>query len=190
MGDTPPQTGPDLHAIFGMDVAAEAAEDHVVEVERVLTADEDANEAIDIEIDGDRDGEREGSGPSPDTGPGAGSATPQPGEWTGITRPSRRGSSSRFLTDVIVDMGLASRGQVEEAVESSRGLGTTPERVLLDAGALTHDGLSRALAARYGLGRELFERTVDVLRIDMCFLEITPGPWAQPASGGAESADR
>ncbi|HEY2537424.1 MAG TPA: ATPase, T2SS/T4P/T4SS family [Solirubrobacteraceae bacterium] len=52
---------------------------------------------------------------------------------------------------MIVDMGLASRGQVDEAVESSRGLGTTPERVLLDSGALTHDGLSRALAERYGL---------------------------------------
>jgi hypothetical protein len=35
----------------------------------------------------------------------------------------------------------------------------------------------RALAARYGLGRELFERTMDLLRVDMCFLEITPGPW-------------
>jgi uncharacterized protein len=35
----------------------------------------------------------------------------------------------------------------------------------------------RALAARYGLGRELFERAMDVLRIDMCYLEITPGPW-------------
>jgi uncharacterized protein len=34
-----------------------------------------------------------------------------------------------------------------------------------------------ALAARYGFGRELFERTMDVLRVDMCFLEITPGPW-------------
>jgi type IV pilus assembly protein PilB len=146
-----PQTGPDLHAIFGMDAAAEGTEDHVVEVERVLTAEDDASEAIDIEIDGDRDGEGESSAPSPNAGPEAGSATPQPGEWTGITRPSRRGSSSRFLTDVIVDMGLASRGQVEEAVESSRGLGTTPERVLLDAGALTHDGLSRALAERYGL---------------------------------------
>jgi hypothetical protein len=39
-----------------------------------------------------------------------------------------------------------------------------------------------ALAARYGLGRELFERTMDLLRVDMCFLEITPGPWAQQAS--------
>jgi PPOX class probable F420-dependent enzyme len=34
-----------------------------------------------------------------------------------------------------------------------------------------------ALAARYGLGRELFERTMDLLRVDMCFLEITPGAW-------------
>ncbi|HTR89049.1 MAG TPA: ATPase, T2SS/T4P/T4SS family, partial [Solirubrobacteraceae bacterium] len=71
--------------------------------------------------------------------------------FRGITRPSRRGSSARFLTDVIVEMGLASRGQVDEAIESSRNIGTTPERALLDAGALTPDGLSRALAERYGL---------------------------------------
>ncbi|HTZ86432.1 MAG TPA: PPOX class F420-dependent oxidoreductase [Solirubrobacteraceae bacterium] len=35
----------------------------------------------------------------------------------------------------------------------------------------------RALVARYGFGRELFERTMDVLRVDMCFLEIAPGAW-------------
>jgi PPOX class probable F420-dependent enzyme len=35
----------------------------------------------------------------------------------------------------------------------------------------------RALAQRYGLGRELFERAMDLLRVDMCFLEVTPGPW-------------
>ena len=35
----------------------------------------------------------------------------------------------------------------------------------------------RALVARYGLGRMLFERTMDLLRVDMCFLEITPGAW-------------
>ena len=35
----------------------------------------------------------------------------------------------------------------------------------------------RVLAQRYGLGRALFERTMDVLREDMCFLEITPGAW-------------
>lgn len=35
----------------------------------------------------------------------------------------------------------------------------------------------RALARRYGLGRALFEWTMDRLRIDMGYLEITPGPW-------------
>jgi PPOX class probable F420-dependent enzyme len=35
----------------------------------------------------------------------------------------------------------------------------------------------RALASRYGAGREMFERAMDVLRVDMCFLELTPGPW-------------
>jgi uncharacterized protein len=40
----------------------------------------------------------------------------------------------------------------------------------------------RTLAARYGLGRRLFELTVDVLRVDMCYLEITLGEW-----GGSEA---
>ena len=114
MSETPQQTGPDLHAIFGMDAGVEPENDPVVEEAPQAPAREE-------------------------------------GEWTGITRPSRRGSSSRFLTDVIVDMGLASRGQVEEAIESSRSMGTTPERVLLEGGALTQDGLAKALAERYGL---------------------------------------
>jgi PPOX class probable F420-dependent enzyme len=35
----------------------------------------------------------------------------------------------------------------------------------------------RALARRYGIGRALFERAMDALRVDMCFLELTPGAW-------------
>jgi type IV pilus assembly protein PilB len=69
----------------------------------------------------------------------------------GITRPSRRGASARFLTDVIAEMGLASRKQVDDALEASRQTGTTPERVLMEKGAINQDGLSRALAERYGL---------------------------------------
>ncbi len=69
----------------------------------------------------------------------------------GVTSPSRRGSSGRFLTDVIVDMGLAQRERVDSAIESSRNEGITPERVLLASGAITSDGLARALAERYGL---------------------------------------
>jgi type IV pilus assembly protein PilB len=56
-----------------------------------------------------------------------------------------------FLTDVIVAMGLATRRQVDDALDSSRNLGTTPERVLVDSGVLTQDALARALAERYGL---------------------------------------
>jgi type IV pilus assembly protein PilB len=81
----------------------------------------------------------------------------------GVTSPSRRGSSGRFLTDVIVDMGLAQRERVDSAIESSRNEGITPERVLLASGAITSDGLARALAERYGLDH----LDLDVFPVDM-----------------------
>jgi type IV pilus assembly protein PilB len=142
MSDAPQQTGPDLHAIFGMDGDLDVDADPVVEVERAVAAEPD----IEVERTGAGDSGVEGDLYEAPPAPG-----PEGGEWTGITMPSRRGSSQRFLTDVIVDMGLVSRGQVEDALEVSRSSGTTPERVLIDSGALTHDGLSRALSERYGL---------------------------------------
>ncbi|HTR72248.1 MAG TPA: ATPase, T2SS/T4P/T4SS family, partial [Solirubrobacteraceae bacterium] len=168
MSDAQQHAGPDLHAIFGMDGAAAAPVDPVVEVEP-YQAGEDETE---IEVYGlsgapeleaaleDEGGLDAAAAAEAATSAGDGTATAgvegaagkqAKGEWAGITRPSRRGSSSRFLTDVIVDMGLASRGQVQEAIESSRNVGTTPERVLLENGAINHDGLARALAERYGL---------------------------------------
>jgi type IV pilus assembly protein PilB len=81
----------------------------------------------------------------------------------GITKPSRRGSTQRFLTDVIVDLGMATRKQVDDALESSRVSGTTPERVLVESGALTQNALARALAERYGLDHlDLGVFTVDM----------------------------
>jgi type IV pilus assembly protein PilB len=81
----------------------------------------------------------------------------------GITKPTRRGSTQSFLTDVIVELGMATRKQVDDALESSRISGTTPERVLLDGGALTPDSLARALAERYGLDHlDLGVFTVDM----------------------------
>ncbi len=35
----------------------------------------------------------------------------------------------------------------------------------------------RVLAARYGLGRAIFEWAMDILLVDMGYLEITPGGW-------------
>ncbi len=69
----------------------------------------------------------------------------------GVTAPTRRGGSSRFLTDVIVEMGLVPQQKVEEAIEAARNTGARPERILLEGGALSSDGLARALAERHGL---------------------------------------
>lgn len=38
----------------------------------------------------------------------------------------------------------------------------------------------RVLARSYGAGRELFERSMDALRVDMCYLELVP----ERSSGG------
>ena len=38
----------------------------------------------------------------------------------------------------------------------------------------------RALRDAYGLGRAVFEWSLDVIRVDMCYLELEPGAW--PAS--------
>jgi len=35
----------------------------------------------------------------------------------------------------------------------------------------------RALAESYGLGRECFERAMDVMCIEMCYLRFEPGAW-------------
>jgi type IV pilus assembly protein PilB len=187
MSDLPQQTGPDLHAIFGIDgeagepvisVERRAGEDGELEDDPSTLVDESVDltpEAIDepdvsvepeVVVDAgepqpltdvDPVGQSvdldQAFDPMPPEPSGALQAVgePESEDFTGIIRPSRRGSSPRFLTDVIVDMGLASRGQVEDALESSRVSGTTPERVLLQQGMLTPDGLARALAERYGL---------------------------------------
>src|SRR5271166_2246797 len=214
MSDAPQHTGPDLHAIFGIEGATAPAGEPLISLQRGERADGEIE--VGREIDSSRldfdpramganeiviessEGRGAGAGlddagpeayleldtppgargearldppdsgrvdpseafedppaDSPSGGGGGGGAREQPpsaGEGTpGITRPTRRGSSARFLTDVIVDMGLVSRRQVDDALEASRNAGTTPERVLLESGALNQDGLARALAERYGL---------------------------------------
>ncbi len=74
-----------------------------------------------------------------------------PTDPPGVTRPLHPGGPARFLTDVIVDLGLVPRDRVANAVEEGRRSGKMPEEVLIEQGALTADGLSRAVAERHGL---------------------------------------
>jgi len=160
MSDIPQHADPDLHAIFGIDAESKATSEPVISVERAEPVDgalEDelghAHEpSVELErvLDDGVVGEAGMLG-EPYREPEGSRAEAVDPDSMGITRPSRRGSSPRFLTDVIVAMSLASRRHVDEAVETSRNLGITPERVLVDSGALTQDALARALAERYGL---------------------------------------
>jgi len=70
---------------------------------------------------------------------------------TGITPPTRRGGSGRFLTDVIVELGYVDRERADAAVEAARQAGRTPEQILQDQGLLNQDQLAQAVAERYGL---------------------------------------
>ena len=61
-----------------------------------------------------------------------------------------------------MELGFVDEAQAEHAVEAARHPGQTPEKVLLEGGAITEDQLARALAERYGLDHiDLTEFPVD-----------------------------
>ncbi len=82
---------------------------------------------------------------------GALARQPDPERSDGITPPTRRGGSGRFLTDVIVEMGFVERQVVETGIEAARTAGRAPEQVLREQGSLSQDQLARVVAERYGL---------------------------------------
>src|SRR5438067_1671924 len=69
----------------------------------------------------------------------------------GVTCYQPREGAPVFLSDMIMELGLAEKAHVEAAVETARSSGETVGRVLIREGRLTEDDLARALAARYGL---------------------------------------
>jgi type IV pilus assembly protein PilB len=77
-------------------------------------------------------------------------AAPQE-DWNGVTPPTQRGRLGRFLGDVLVELGFATRERVDAAVEIARASGRRSGRVLIEQGVITEDQLARAVAERYGL---------------------------------------
>src|SRR3954451_20370569 len=89
--------------------------------------------------------------PVPATGEQAAAATDGVENGNGLTPPKEGAGGHRFVSDVIVELGMLPRERVDAAVEEARSSGRTPEQVLLAAGALTEDQLSRAIAQRFAL---------------------------------------
>jgi type IV pilus assembly protein PilB len=61
------------------------------------------------------------------------------------------GRSSRMIGEVVVDLGFADRGTVEEAVRIAREHGRPTGEVLVGQGVLRSDQLARVVAERFGL---------------------------------------
>jgi Type II secretion system (T2SS), protein E, N-terminal domain len=69
----------------------------------------------------------------------------------GVAAPVVAGGRDGFLSDVIVELGFATRETVEQAVRAARSPGTTVSRVLLDMNAISEEQLAQATAERYGI---------------------------------------
>jgi type IV pilus assembly protein PilB len=70
---------------------------------------------------------------------------------SGLYPPKHPGRSTRMIGEVVVDLGLADRETVEEAVQSARAQGRPTGVVLVERGILRHDQLARVVAERFGL---------------------------------------
>jgi type IV pilus assembly protein PilB len=70
---------------------------------------------------------------------------------TGLIPPTKRAGGSRFISDVVVELGFLPAERVSAAVDEAKAAGKTPEQLLVEAGALSTDQLARAIAERFGL---------------------------------------
>jgi type IV pilus assembly protein PilB len=94
---------------------------------------------------------------------------------TGLIPPTRRNGGSRFISDVIVELGFLPAERVKAAVEEAKTAGKTPEQLLVEAGALSSDQLARAIAERFGLDFV----DLNVYRPDPSALNLVPSQAAK-----------
>ena len=112
-------------------------------------------------------------------GPAAPTAEPpappaEDGPATGLTPPQRK-AGSRFISDVIVEMGFLPRERVDQAVEQGKATGRAAEQILLEAAAITGDQLARATAQRFGL----YHADIAIYKTDVSALNSISGQAAR-----------
>jgi type IV pilus assembly protein PilB len=108
------------------------------------------------------------------------------GPVIGVALPATT-NSQRFLTDVIVELGVASQAAVDEALERSRSSGVPPERILLEDGTINSDGLARARAERYGLEHlDLNSYQIDPMAANLLSPDVARRYEASPVAFGED----
>ena len=102
-------------------------------------------------------------------------------ETPGLTPPKKRGHSGMFITDVIVDLGFATRERVDEAIDEARAAGQAPESFLVEQRIVGDEQLSRAIAERYGLDHvDLTVYKVDMGAANLLSVSAARRYWAVP----------
>src|SRR6266498_1546789 len=103
-------------------------------------------------------------------------SAPAPGQQIpGLSAPTSRGRSSRFIGDIVVDLGYASRESVEAAIAESRANGRRTGEVLVERGVLTPDQLARVVAERFGVDH----LDLGVFKVDMSAANLLPSSAAK-----------
>jgi type IV pilus assembly protein PilB len=108
----------------------------------------------------------EARGPALRAVPGA--ASEQAADAVDGLTPPRGRAASRSIPEVVVQLELATREQVDAAVARARAEGAAPEDVLVETGVLTPDQLARATAQRFGL----WHADLSVYKIDIAALNL------------------
>jgi type IV pilus assembly protein PilB len=93
----------------------------------------------------------------------------------GLTPPLPKGSRTRPIADVIVDMGLLPRDQVDPIVAQAQARSSSTEHALLESGAINGDQLSRAVAQRFGLHHV----DLTLFKPDVAALNLIPAQMAR-----------
>jgi type IV pilus assembly protein PilB len=93
----------------------------------------------------------------------------------GLTAPTSRGRSPRFIGDIVVDLGYASRESVEAAIAESRASGRRTGEVLVERGVLTPDQLARVVAERFGVD----QLDLGIFKVDMSAANLLPASSAK-----------
>jgi type IV pilus assembly protein PilB len=97
------------------------------------------------------------------------------GTQGGLTPPLPKGSRTRPIADVIVDMGLLARDEVDPIVAQAQTRGHSAEHALVESGAINGDQLSRAVAQRFGL----YHVDLTLFKPDLAALNLIPAQMAR-----------